>query len=192
AVANADQYELQWATNSAFTLNLQTTLVAAPTTTLSLPTPPDSPGTLYYRRVRTRNALGVPGPFSAARSFTLDTSAPDAPTLLMPAQDALTSNSRPTLSWRAVPGASAYLLDIATDSDFSNLLLTNEVITRTSYLLPTSLPQGTYYWRVQAQDAALNIGSESSASPAPRHFTINILTAPLNNAILTAASGNAT
>jgi hypothetical protein len=185
-VANAASYEIQWATNATFTLNVGSTTVAAPTTTGELSALPATPDTLYYWRVRALNISNQAGPYSASRTFTLDTLAPNAPTLSLPADLATVSNSKPSLTWLAVTGATSYLVDVDNDEDFSSPVVENAVVTVASFVPANPLVQGTYYWRVQARDVALNIGTESNV----RSFTVNILTAPLNNAVITANISN--
>jgi hypothetical protein len=187
SVAGATQYEVQWATNATFKSNLLSQVVSDPTTSLTLPSLPNAAGQLYYWRVRSLNNFGVAGAFSLTRSFTLDTLAPDIPALLAPADNAISTNSRPVLSWTAETGASAYLIDLADNVGFSNPVLNGVVVTTTSYTLPNSLAQGTYNWRVRAVDSVENLSDQS----AIRSFTVNILTAPANNAVIITATGQA-
>lgn len=185
AVAGAAQYELQWATNATFTANLQSSIVA--TTDLDLPTLASTPGTTYYWRVRSINPVGVSGGFSAYRSFVLDTVAPAAPNLTGPANAAITTNSRPALSWTAATTATAYLIEIDDNNDFSSPIILDGLSTTTSYTPASSLPQGIYYWRVQSRDTSMNLSPESSV----RSFSVKILSAPAANAVIFTNTGSA-
>jgi len=137
---------------------------------------------LYNWRVRAVNEFGGMSAWSAVRSFTVDTTPPAAPALSAPLDGAFISSNRPTLTAIASATATGYRFDLATDSDFNNLLLPDAPSATISLALSASvlsspLPQGRYYWRVQARDAAGNWSVESSA----RSFTVSLLTAPANN-----------
>jgi hypothetical protein len=108
------------------------------------------------------------GPWSAGQSFTVSGSPPPpgltAPTLLTPANGSAVPPPV-TLSWSAVTGANAYLVQLAQDSSFTKAVF-SETVKGTSLLLPpppvplagaatgTRLPSATtgtpLYWRVAA------------------------------------------
>jgi hypothetical protein len=72
--------------------------------------------------------------------------------------------------------ATRYQVDVDDTSDFSSRVVVDALVTTTSFKPPTALPQGMYFWRVQAVDAAGNVSGESAA----RTFTVFIGTAPAN------------
>jgi hypothetical protein len=75
---------------------------------------------------------------------------PAAINLTAPADGAVDQSTTPTLQWQSDPMADTYSLDIATDSGFSNIVLTQAGIAGTSYNVTTPLDNDTiYYWRVQ-------------------------------------------
>jgi photosystem II stability/assembly factor-like uncharacterized protein len=74
----------------------------------------------------------------------------DKPTLSSPA-DGATVGIIPTLTWSSVTGATAYHIQIATDVNFTNLVVNNNNVASTSFA-PTTLNEGTYYWRVAANN----------------------------------------
>ncbi len=162
-------YEIQIATNTAFTVGLQT--FTNPTNSFMLMTPPTEG--LHYWRVRARFDVASPGVFSAYRSFTFDSVAPTAmPTLTAPVHTSVITNTRtPKLTWTAVPTASRYVVEIALDAGFSTIIL-SQVVTTTSYTIPNSiaLANSTYYWRISGRDAAGNTGPPSGV----RSFTIAV------------------
>jgi len=119
---------------------------------------------LYYWRVKTINMYGLESAWSAARTFTVDTVPPAAPTLTAPVGTIITL-VRPAFSWAAVTGATSYRLDVSSNN-FANLLpdYSNRLVTTTSFTGSTSvaaLPTGLYQWRVRAVDAAGNEGPYS-------------------------------
>jgi hypothetical protein len=108
------------------------------------------PDGAYYFRVRTVNSYGAAGAWTLARTFTVDTTPPVPPVLIAPINTLVIANTRmPTFSWKSSPTATSYVLEIATDSNFSNPILSysltvvsNATIT---FALPTTfaLPNGT-------------------------------------------------
>jgi len=66
-----------------------------------------------------------------------------------PTTNALVS-TRPVFTWQAVPNATAYTVQIATDAAFTNVVLTQTVTAATTFTPPTPLAAATtYYWRVR-------------------------------------------
>jgi hypothetical protein len=146
--------------------------------TFTSPTPAFTPGSplsqgLHYWRVRARFAVAAPGKWSLARSFTVDTVAPAAPTLIAPVDTAVIGNTRtPTLTWSPAATAKAYMVEVLTDAEFTALVVNHVVVTTTSYTIPNAiaLANGPYYWRISALDGAGNLGYSSP----PRTFIIAI------------------
>jgi hypothetical protein len=100
--------------------------------------------------------------------FVMDSTPPPVPNLAAPADGetiGFTGSITPTLRWSAVsdPSGVAYNLQIDTDPDFPHPVLQKTDITGTRYTLSQSeaLPQGKYYWRVQAIDGASNVSDWS-------------------------------
>ncbi len=121
----------------------------------------------YFWRVRALNALGVPGKWSAKRSFTVDTVPPGVPVLRAPADGSSSRNTRPSFRWRSVQSANFYRLEVNNVNDFSdpNTLVLVQERRQLSYRPPANaaLTPGTYFWRVQARDAAGNWGEFSES-----------------------------
>jgi CSLREA domain-containing protein len=103
------------------------------------------------------------------------------PTPVLLANNALTADTTPTLTWSAVTGAASYHLQLATNNTFT-LGLVNNTSAVANFTFPT-LANGIYYWRVAATDAFGNDGPFS----AVRSFTVSnlplpVLLTPANNA----------
>ena len=128
----------------------------APTTSL--------PSGVYAWRVRRNDADNRAGPWSTARTFTLQAA---APTLTAPANAATVAPSNLLFTWTAVPGAVQYRLEVAGSNTFSTVLF-SQITVMTAWAPTTAYPNGTYWWRVKALDAANNPISTSSL----RTFTI--------------------
>ncbi|APV45376.1 hypothetical protein Dform_02067 [Dehalogenimonas formicexedens] len=105
-------------------------------------------------------------------TFTMEGTAPAGPTLTEPASG-IKAKQPITFTWGAVTDQSnpvTYKLEVATDANFTTLILSKEGLTTTSYTtteaeeLPTVSKKVPYYWRVIATDAAGNVGSPSTAN----------------------------
>lgn len=73
-------------------------------------------------------------------------SAPALSNLLLPVNTAeLNAGELVEFSWEAIDGVSGYLVEVATDDGFTDIVLTGNV---TDTQLSSSLPIGQYYWRV--------------------------------------------
>jgi predicted outer membrane repeat protein len=160
-VVNAQDYEIVIATDSAFTQVVLTETVSSPTFSLAVPLDDGR----YFWRVRAFNSAAQPGRFSRAQAFTIDTTAPNIPTLTSP-MDTASLRSTPVFRWSRVAGAVLYEFQYDNDDNFSSP--TYSALLRTNYRRPPAMPNGTHYWRVRARDAA---GNWSEWSPA---FTVTI------------------
>jgi hypothetical protein len=187
------QYELQVASNATFTNDLidQVTLATDPRTYLVTGFAEEQ----WYWRVRSLNYVGDASAWTAYRTFTVDTSAPNAPVLTLPAPvNGVTNLVRPTLMWQAVLGAKSYEVELVDHSVPGTPLLTGSplvVATTSLSLVPTTVLASplvvgnTYDWTVRAVDAAGNKSGDSTG-------TFTVVTAPLAAPLLTTPATNAT
>jgi hypothetical protein len=100
------------------------------------------------------------------------------PTLTTPVNDSYCISQTPTLNWDAVPSATTYSLELASNSDFSTLLFDEEELTSTYYTIPTTnmlLPITQYWWRIKAHNGSNCL---SWFSPVYKFFTEGVLQAP--------------
>ena len=111
----------------------------------------DLPDGSYTLKVRAKDDKGIEG-YDAAHRFVLN-ARPFAPKTSVPAPAAIVRDASPTLSWVQVAQANAYLLEIATDAEFKQLLDSRRV-TNTLYKIEKSLDPGQYYWRLASIDGA--------------------------------------
>jgi hypothetical protein len=125
-------------------------------------------------------AAGYGGENRATAVFIMESNHPDAPALISPSRNGrigLIGKATPKFEWSPVSDDSGvhYRLQIATSEDFaaSSLVASETGLTETSYTLNATqaLPQGTYYWAVQAVDGAQN---ESPWTP-PGTFRVGLL-----------------
>ena len=145
AVADAESYEIDLSEDSLF--RSITTTYDAVSTTAQLMTFTDlSPGTTYYVRVRSFG-FGAYSVNSLTQASTL--------TLAMPENPNLTNRTLEgfTLNWDDVAGAGSYLLDIATDPDFNNLLTAyaEKELLQTSTVISGLSAEVEYYLRLRSK-----------------------------------------
>ena len=88
---------------------------------------------------------------------------PAAPTLISPENGITIDTLTPTFDWDDVAGTAHYILEVATDNNFSYIVFTKTVIDSNVTLSETEkLSYGThYYWRVRGTNAA-GLGDWSS------------------------------
>ena len=111
--------------------------------------------------------------------FTVESAAPAAPTLNTPAGSARIEKAL-HLEWSAVndPSGVIYVLEIAKDSKFSEILLSTANLVQNSFDMPEDsklLPsqKDPYYWRVKAIDGASNESPWSSISSFYKGYTFD-------------------
>jgi hypothetical protein len=153
ASTGATSYQLQVSTNSSFS---STIVNQSGITGTSYGVTGLTDGTTYYWRVNATNAGGTSS-YSAPWSFTTGEGVgnpPAAPMLASPTNGATGISPSPTLTWNASSGATSYHLEISTNSSLSTIDISQSGITGTSYGV-TGLAEGaTYYWRLNATNAA--------------------------------------
>lgn len=127
----------------------------------------------YTWKVKAFNSTSETSTYSS-RNFSIDTVNPNQPQNSLPANNSTqTVNQTVNFSW-TIPADSgtiqstiSYVIEIASDSAFTNILQSSNVSGTTFSQSFTAT--GTYYWRVTAKDAAGNIGTPSSYFT----FTVN-------------------
>ncbi|MHA2250338.1 MAG: Ig-like domain-containing protein [Candidatus Kariarchaeaceae archaeon] len=157
-VADAYQYNIHLSTVSNFAsyYNYYTSSGTPPSQiTLSRP---DAP--LWYWRVRARDLAGNWGAYSAVWRFELDTTGPLSPTLVAPGNGALTNDNTPLMDWNPAGDAVKYYIQIDDTAALTSPII--DTSTTTSSYTPSTLSDGTYYWRVQAEDSVGNLGPWTS------------------------------
>jgi hypothetical protein len=176
ATCGAAGYRVQVGKDSAFnSLAYQNDSVSALTVSVAL-----SGSFTYHWRVSAKLSTGAWAAWSPARIFQTDSSAALAkPVLVSPANGA-SGLSTVTLSWSStVSGANAYVVQVATDSMFNNLVRADTQTTMTLSTVATRTYTNldfskTYYWRVFA------LGSNGTSVSEKRRFT----TAPFVDVVL--------
>lgn len=132
---------------------------------------------------RATDTAGNVGPVSVVNSFTVDTSAPAAPTLTSPMANALLSTGTPVISGSAEPGAT---VTITIDGMVAGTVTAN-AMGAFSFTPSMPLGDGMHTVSATARDAAGNV----SPSSMPVAFTTDT-TAPAAPVITAPATGTAT
>jgi hypothetical protein len=153
-VPDAVEYEIEYANNAGFAGATSQTTAG---TSLMLSGLADN--TTIFWHVRASNTGGT-GPFSDTWQFTTAPPAPVAPVLVSPGNGSYFDSQSTTLNWSAVPGATEYDLQVATDPLFLNLVVDMQGITGASFDLSGLVLNTRYDWRVRARNA----GGESDWS----------------------------
>ena len=110
----------------------------------------------YYWRVRAGDNNGGASAWSEICSINITST-----TNAAPSQNYATT-STPTLSWNHVTDATEYDLEVAASPSFADpLSFATTIPANTLYVVPTSLDNGTYYWRVRANNGT-SVGSWSA------------------------------
>jgi hypothetical protein len=150
ASTGATAYHLQVATNNTFTAKVfeDSTLTGT-----SKQIGPLANSTTHYWRVKAKNDAGASA-WSVVRNFSTQGVPPPTPTLVSPANGALSQPLTLTLQWNASSGAATYCLQVATDSFFAAQVFDDSTLTGTSKQIGPLASSTTHFWRVKAKNAA--------------------------------------
>lgn len=142
----------------------------------------------YNWRVRAKDAAGNWGYWSVVRTVQIIAPLTTGPALALPAQNTLTNDNTPDLSWGSVTWAAGYQLQIDNNSNFTSP--EQDVTTMdTGFLAQTAsaLTDGWWYWRVRAWN--INSPSEAGAWSASRYFFVDT-TPPVAPGLSSPADGS--
>src|SRR3954471_11005346 len=97
------------------------------------------------------------------------------PAALLPASN-VKVDRMPVFTWAPVKGADHYEFQIAADKGFNSIATNGKQATKnTAVTLPTSLINGTYYWRVRS------VNAKSATSSWTKSRTVVLKWAPVTN-----------
>lgn len=103
-----------------------------------------------------------------------DITPPSAPILLSPTNRDTVSDNTPTFAWIEVSDASGvtYTIQVSNNKDFADTVINRLGRTTSTFTHQSSLPDGKYFWRVQAVDGAGNKG------PFSEVFAFTVVSTP--------------
>ena len=122
----------------------------------------DMPDGKYFLKVRAKDKQGLEG-YDASHEFDLN-ARPFPPVVVAPNNATTVREPNPELSWTKIEQANVYLLQLAKDAEFKQLIASQQ-LTNTSYKIEKSLEPGQYYWRLASID-----GADQGPYMAPSHF----------------------
>jgi hypothetical protein len=109
--------------------------------------------TTYYWRAQGMNSAGESA-FSPTWSFTTFVTAPMP---ISPADQSTNQPANPLFAWSSIVGATAYHLQVSTDSSFgSGLVVNDSTIADTSTTVSGLQHETTYYWHIAARTGSGN------------------------------------
>jgi hypothetical protein len=166
-VAGATSYHVQVSSSSDFsTLFADTSLLADSQLVIS----GLSNSTNYYWRVSATGGYGTSA-WSASWRFATVLLPPSAPALVAPLDSAVIDVDSVRLRWNTgSPSVDRYLVEVATDTNMTTLVISDSSVTDTSRLIISLVNNTTYFWRVKAHNAA-GWGSYSSETRFVTSFT---------------------
>lgn len=127
---------------------------------------PDLKDGTYYIQIRATDTLGIEG-LNRVQAFTLN-ARPQPPFPVAPTDKEVFRGKTPQLEWTNSSDADNYRLEIATDSTFQNLVISESEITSVQYNAYKLSPTQTYYWRL----ASIASDGEQGPYSAPRSLTV--------------------
>ena len=103
----------------------------------------------YYLKVRAKDKKGLEG-YDATHTFSLN-ARPFAPKLESPKVNEVIRDAKPTLVWSNVMDAKTYLLELARDNEFKDMVNRFEV-NKIDLTIENPLAPGQYFWRLASID----------------------------------------
>jgi len=141
-VADAQAYRVQLAADDSFSSLIEDRVIDMPEVSF-----PDLADGNYALRLRALDADGLEGYDTV---ITLQVDARPLPPVLQQSMP-VTSNPSPSLRWQALANASAYLLQMADNAAFSQIMIDARLQTN-RYTPARWLSPGRYHWRVATLD----------------------------------------
>lgn len=149
-------YTVQWCSSSNFTTGCSTGTGNTPSRTVAF-----TEGTWYFR-VKSQDLLGNQSSYSTGSSVVVDTTGPISPGT--PSTSSPTNTQTPTWTWTAANdngsglASPAYTVQWSQDNTFGTGV-TAGTANSGPFTHSTALADGTWYFRVRANDGATNVSS---------------------------------
>jgi hypothetical protein len=124
----------------------------------------------YYWRVASMNG-STRGPWSVRWSLTTIVAPPGVPTLVSPADLAVSQPVAITLKWNKTAGATGYGVQVSADTLFGSFVVNDSTLVDTTRLVSGLAYNTKYFWRANA----LNVGGKGGFSSTRAFTTILIV-----------------
>ena len=179
SVTGAKYYDFQWDDAADFDTPLGESGYRT-TTSYTLTTAQALKFGKVYWRAQSKDAAGNELGWTEPRWFNVTI-------LKTPANGSYTTNTKPTFSWVAVPGATLYMIQVDDNPDFTSTVFSMTRPPSTSFTHSVPLAYGKYYWRMMVYTPTGDWGPYTPAN----QFTVTppLLPAPV---LLSPASGTPT
>lgn len=194
AVPGAKSYEIVIDNDSSFTPPFIVNKTTANTSYTLLE--PQPVGQSFWWRVRAKSSTNVAGDFATERSYSF--AWPVTPTPISPgvAASSIPPNTLPKIeqvdfSWTAITGAAGY--DVQWDNNGQFSAPTTVRVTGTKYSPPTTINNGSYFWRVRGVTETNGVGDWGdvftferawpASQESPAQLGAISLVAPLDNSL---------
>ena len=106
---------------------------------------------------------------TSTETVTIDVeTAPSTPDLLTPIQNATSININPQLIWEDITNADGYIIEVATDFNFMNIVYSETEVNANHTISMTLDNETTYYWRIQSENGC------GASVTAPFNFTTGV------------------
>ena len=128
----------------------------------------DVPDGQYYLKVRAKDQKGLEG-YDATHIFDLN-ARPFAPNVVRPNDAETLRDANPELTWTPLEKADSYLLEIAQDAAFKNIIEHRQV-NSTAYKIEKSLASGQYYWRLASVNGSIENPQNQGPFGKVNHFS---------------------
>ncbi|RUL66009.1 LysM peptidoglycan-binding domain-containing protein [Dyella dinghuensis] len=157
-LAGATNYRVQMAVNDRFEALLLDHITSSPQAAL-----PDVPDSDYAVRVRGIDASKLEGEDSIC---VLHISGhPQPPLVMEPLPGSKVRDTRPRFRWTENLQAISYVWQLASDTQFTQLLDSETKVTGDNVRASQALPYGRYYWRIASRDSNGKQGPFSDPMP---------------------------
>jgi hypothetical protein len=158
ALDGATSYRVQMAANDRFETLLLDHVTSSPQ--LSLPDVPDGD---YAVRVHGIDGNRLEGEDSVCALHI--SGHPQPPLVMEPLPGGKAHDTRPRFRWTESMEAASYVWQLASDTQFTQLLASNSNITGDNARAPNALPYGRYYWRIASRDKNGKVGPFTDPMP---------------------------
>ncbi|MBX3688782.1 S8 family serine peptidase, partial [Dokdonella sp.] len=169
---------LPGATTSGFSVNPVTPADPAAVSVLTIGNTAGLASGSYLFSIDGISSGGTPISHSTGATLNVNAAIPGAVGLTTPADGATGTATMPAFAWASDPEAQGYVIEVATDSAFTNIVATGTTLTNSWTSNVQLAPNTLHYWRVKANNTC-----GQSTSTVFSFTTANLICSTVNTAI---------